>query len=102
MFPCAKTTDPSLKFNVSMELAIVGVSIKKGNQCQAPQFSMKGRNAEQKLNAKGRAAEKNPDVTIAKKAQKAPQKARMEEAKKAVNMLVSKQIDPSSIPKWLI
>ena len=91
-----------IKFNVSMELAIVGVSIKKGNQCQAPQFSMKGRNAEQKLNGKGHAVEKNPDVTITKKAQKAPQKARMEEAKKAVNMLVSKQIDPSSIPKWLI
>ena len=85
-----------------MELAIVGVSIKKGNQCQAPQFSMKGRNAEQKLNGKGHAVEKNPDVTTTKKTQKAPQKARMEEAKKAVNMLVSKQIDPSSIPKWLI
>ena len=85
-----------------MELAIVGVSIKKGNQCQAPQFSMKGRNAEQKLNGKGHAVEKNPDVTITKKAQKAPQKARMEEAKKAVNMLVSRQIDLSSIPKWLI
>ena len=91
-----------IKFNVSMELAIVGVSIKKGNQCQAPQFSMKGRNAEQKLNGKGHAVEKNPDETITKKDQKAPQKARMEEAKKAVNMLVSKQIDPSSIPKWLI
>ena len=84
-----------------MELAIVGVSIKKGNQCQAPQFSMKGRNAEQKLNGKGHAVEKNPDVTITKKAQKA-QKVRMEEEKKAVNTLVSRQIDLSSIPKWLI
>ena len=91
-----------IKFNVSMELAIVGVSIKKGNQSRAPPFSMKGRNAEQKLNAKGHAAEKNPDVTITKKAQKAPQKARMEEEIKAVNMLVSRQIDLSSIPKWLI
>ena len=85
-----------------MELAIVGVSIKKGNQSQAPPFSMKGRNAERKSNGKGHAAEKNPDVTITKKAQKAPQKARMEEGKKAVNMLVSRQIDLSSIPKWLI
>ena len=85
-----------------MELAIVGVSIKKGNQCQAPQFSMKGRNAEQKLNGKGHAVEKNPDVTITKKAQKAPQKARMGEEKLVVNMLVSRQIDLSSIPKWLI
>ena len=84
-----------------MELAIVGVSIKKGNQCQAPPFSMKDRNAERKSNGKGHAAEKNPDVTIAKKAQKA-QKARMEEENKAVNMLVSRQIDLSSIPKWLI
>ena len=84
-----------------MELAIVGVSIKKGNQSQAPPFSMKDRNAERKSNGKGHAAEKNPDVTITKKAQKA-QKARMEEEKKAVNMLVSRQIDLSSIPKWLI
>ena len=87
-----------------MELAIVGVSIKKGNQCQAPPFSMKDRNAERKSNGKGHAAEKNPDVTITKKAQKAQkaQKARMEEEKKAVNTLVSRQIDLSSIPKWLI